>query len=442
MTAMLRKLAGVGVRRPRRVALLALLALVVTGTVGGSASRTLRAPNDFEDPGSQAAMARRQLERATGEEPTPGVLALVDAAPGSTAAAAAAHTLRGDADVARVVDYAQTHDPRLVSRDGRGTLVLASLRAGVESTGAVERIERAFSGDRAVVLGGADVAERQVDEQASQDLGLAEVLVFPLLALLALAIFRGVAALLPLLVGVTSVLGAFTALVAVNLALPISIFALNLVFGLGLGLAVDYSLFLVSRFREELGRGAEVPDAIRTTMSTAGRTVVFSALTVAAAGASLVIFPLRFLQSIGLGGAIVALLAAALSVAFLPAAFMLLGSRLGRYVPGPELEGRWYRLAHAVMRRSGIVAGVTAAALVAVAIPSLHARWSGVDPADEQERARPRGPARGGFPRCRCDADGARGLRAGGRRATGGRLCTLARGGSRRDRRRQLSLRR
>jgi uncharacterized membrane protein YdfJ with MMPL/SSD domain len=179
-------------------------------------------------------------------------------------------------------------------------VIAASLRAGAEPTDAVERIERAFADSHTVLLGGSDVAQQQVDEQASQDLGFAEVLIFPLLALLAFGIFRGVAVLLPLLVGILSVLTAFTALVAINAALPLSIFALNLVFGLGLGLAIDYSLFLVSRFREELGRGAEAPDAIRVTMTTAGRTVIFSALTVAGAGASLIIFPMRFLQSMGL----------------------------------------------------------------------------------------------------------------------------------------------
>ena len=376
---MLKKLANSGIHRPRLIGLLALMVLLVTGVIGSQASGVLKAPNAFEDPGSQAAAARRQIERATGAQPAAGILALVEAAPRSAPAAAAAHTLASDPGIARVVTYTQTHDPRLISRDGRSTVIAASLRAGTEPTNAVERIKHAFAGSHTVLLGGSDVAQQQVDEQASQDLGFAEVLIFPLLALLAFGIFRGVAVLLPLLVGVLSVLTAFTALVAINAALPLSIFALNLVFGLGLGLAIDYSLFLVSRFREELGRGAEVPDAIRVTMTTAGRTVIFSALTVAGAGASLVIFPMRFLQSMGLGCAIVALLAAAVSLTFLPAAFMLLGQRIGRYVPGPEREGRWYRIAHAVMRRSGIVAAATATVLVLVAIPGLHAHWSGVD---------------------------------------------------------------
>ncbi len=107
----------------------------------------------------------------------------------------------------------------------------------------------------------------EVNQQATRDLGLAEALAFPLLAILAFLIFRGVAALLPLAVGAAGVFSAFAALRAVNFALPLSVFALNLVIGLGLGLAVDYSLFMVSRFREELGAGRDVPEAVRATMA-------------------------------------------------------------------------------------------------------------------------------------------------------------------------------
>jgi RND superfamily putative drug exporter len=148
-----------------------------------------------------------------------------------------------------------------------------------------------------VALGGDSVAGEQVGGQATSDLAIAELIAFPLLALLSVLVFRGVAALLPVAIGGFSVLAAFAVLRAINSALSLSPFALNLVIGLGLGLAVDYSLFCVSRFREELGRGADVPEAIRTTMQTAGRTVMFSAVTVAGAMACLTVFPQRFLIS-------------------------------------------------------------------------------------------------------------------------------------------------
>lgn len=374
---MLSKLTDWGIRRPRRIGLLALLLLVVTGAAGGLAPEVLQARNDFEDPGSQSADARKQLERATDVQPAPGVIALVEARPRSGAVDNVARRLREDPAVARVTTAAD--DPRLVAEDRKSTLVAASLRADARPQEAVDRIQEAFADDERVLLGGSDVALRQVDEQASEDLGRAEALVFPLLALLAFLFFRGVAALLPLAVGVLSVFCAFTGLVVINEALPLSIFALNLVFGLGIGLAIDYSLFLVSRFREELGGGAEVPAAIQTTMQTAGRTVLFSAVTVAVAMSALIVFPLRFLQSMGIGGALVALLAAAVSLAVMPALLMLLGRRIGRRVPGPVEEGRWYRISHRVMRRPGLVAALTAAVLLLVAVPSLRAEWTGVD---------------------------------------------------------------
>jgi RND superfamily putative drug exporter len=128
-----------------------------------------------------------------------------------------------------------------------------------------------------------------------------------------------------------------------------------------------------------LGTGSDIPAAVRTTMSTAGRTVAYSAITVAIAMCSLVVFPLRFLQSMGIGGAITALVAAAVALTLLPALFVLAGGRLGHVRPGPVREGRWYRLAHAVLRRPGLVGLIVTAALVALTLPALHTRWSGVD---------------------------------------------------------------
>jgi uncharacterized membrane protein YdfJ with MMPL/SSD domain len=230
-----------------------------------------------------------------------------------------------------------------------------------------------------VQLGGADVALRQTNLQATKDLGFAELLAFPLLALLAFLIYRGVAALLPLGVGVMSVLGSLVVLRLINLGLPLSSFALNVVIGLGIGLSIDYSLILVSRFREELGRGVETVPAVRATMATAGRTVMFSSLTVAVAMASLIVFPPRFLQSMGIGGAVVALTAAAVSLLVLPAMFVLFGARLGKSKPAPDGQGFWYRLAHGIMRRPGIIAAATVTGLLLLALPTLATKWSGID---------------------------------------------------------------
>ncbi len=376
---MLGKLAGGAIRRPRGTCIVALALLLVTGIVGSTAPKVLKARDDFQNPASESAIAQRRLERAFHAEPIPGVLALVQAPPGSAVSEEVAEKLEQDGSVAFVERFAESLDPRLFKRAGSATLLGARLRVGAQTQETVLRIERQFKGNRKVLLGGADVGLQQVNQQSSEDLGVAEIFVFPLLALLAFLFFRGIAVLLPLAVGVMTVLSAFTVLVIVNQVLSVSIFALNLVFGLGLGLSIDYSLFLVSRFREELGGGASVTDAVRTTMTTAGRTVLLSAVTVACAGASLLVFPLRFLQSMGVGGAVVALLAAAVSLTVLPAIFVLLGPRIGRHVPGPVPEGAWYRIAHTVMRRPGLVAIATAAFLLVLAIPSLHVHWSGVN---------------------------------------------------------------
>src|SRR5919197_720153 len=327
-TPMLRSLADLTVSRPRRMALVALGVFLVAAFLGAPAPGKLDAQRAFDDPGSASAQAREQITRATGRAADPEVLALVRARPASRQVAPVARVLRADPGVAQVASVA--------ARDGRVTLLPATLRAGADTNAVVDRLTAAFAGDRAVALGGTGVAGVQVGKQATSDLATAELIAFPLLALLSLLIFRGVAALLPIAVGGLTVLGAFALLRSINAALPLSPFALNLVIGLGLGLAIDYSLLCVSRFREELGKGREVPDALQATLLSSGRTIVFSAITVAAAMACLTVFPPRFLVSMGIGGVLVALVAVIASLLVLPPLFVLLGARLGKVRPAPE----------------------------------------------------------------------------------------------------------
>ncbi|MDQ6805474.1 MAG: MMPL family transporter [Actinomycetota bacterium] len=376
---MLRRLADLACSRPRRVAGLGLVLFIVVGVLGGPAPGAFNAPNAFNDPGSESTRAEQGIERATGGAASADVIALVNTPRSSGEVTRVAGLLRADPGIADVAAPPPVGPSPAVSRDGSQVLVAATLRTGAGDDTVVKRLESAFAGDHAVALGGSAVAAHQVGGQATSDLAIAELIAFPLLAILSLIVFRGVAALLPVAIGGLSVLTAFAVLRAINSVLALSPFALNLVIGAGLGLGVDYSLFLVSRFREELGRGAEVPEAVRTTMRTAGRTVLFSGVTVAAAMACLIVFPQRFLVSMGLGGLVVALVAAASSVIFLPALFMLTGRRLGKVKPGPDGSGRWYHFARAVMRRPGAVAALTAVALLAPAMPALGIRWSGVD---------------------------------------------------------------
>jgi len=379
---MLGALANLAIRHPRRMVLLALVIFAVAGVFGSTAIGLLNARNPFSDPSSASARAEALIERATGEESSPGVMALVSAPPGSAAVTSAARAIAGVPGVAAVTAPwaagAAGNPAGLVSTDGRSSLVVATLRAGADQSTVVSGIETALRGQPDVLLGGADVAGVQTGKQAQADLGFAEAIAFPLLAILALLIFRGLAALLPIAVGGMAVLGTFLALRLINMALPLSIFALNLVIGLGLGLAVDYSLFLVWRFREELRQDASTERALRVTLATTGRTVLFSASTVAAALASLTVFPQRFLVSMGLGGAVVAIVAAASALLIVPSLLVLLSRRISRVRP-PERSGAWYRLARAVTGRPAAVAIGTAVLLLVIASPALGVRWSGID---------------------------------------------------------------
>jgi RND superfamily putative drug exporter len=190
---------------------------------------------------------------------------------------------------------------------------------------------------------------------------------------------------LPPLVGILAIAGTLLGLLLFAEVTDISVFAINLVTGLGLGLAIDYSLFVVSRYREELARHGPGLEALKRTMATAGRTVVFSSLTVAAALAALMVFPQRFLFSMGLGGALVALIAAVISLTVLPAVLALLGERVNSLAPARFRraaeadargeQGRWYRFSRWVMKRPGTIALSTAAVLIVVGLPFLQARF-------------------------------------------------------------------
>jgi RND superfamily putative drug exporter len=376
---MLSALARLASRRPKRLLAFAIAVFVVAGVFGGPAAGLLNARNPFNNPASPSARAEAMVESATGAEIEPGVLALVPAPPGSPEVLEVTRALRRVPGVANVTGpVAGEHSP-LVSSDGRSSIVAVALQSGPDASMEVSMMQNALKDWKNVKLGGSDVANVQVGKQALADLGLAEALAFPLLALIALLIFRGLAALLPLATGGLAVLVAFLILRLVNYALPLSVFALNLVIGLGLGLAVDYSLFLVWRFRSELQAGADPADALRTTLVTTGRTILFSAVTVAAALATLTVFPLRFLVSMGIGGAAVALVAAASALFMLPPLLMLMAPRLAKSRVVERGTGRWARIARIVMRRPALIAVGTIAFLLLLAAPAPGVHWSGID---------------------------------------------------------------
>lgn len=275
-----------------------------------------------------------------------------------------------------------TGQESFVSPDGRSTFIAATLAANAdEELVATDMVER-FGNERDVALGGEVIADYDIDEGVSSGLATAELLAFPFLLLLSLIFFRGRATLLPLVVGVMTVLGSFLVMRLINQGYELGIFALNLVVGLGLGLAIDYSLFLLTRYREELKRSGPGMQAIRATMASAGRTVVFSAATVAVALSTMIIFPLGFLKSMGIAGATVAVVAAVAALTVAPAFMGLWGAKLAvkqRREPRASESGVWYRVSHAVTRRPGIVAAGAVVVMLAIASPSLGTAFTPVD---------------------------------------------------------------
>ena len=394
---MLAAIARIVTAHPRRVlaATLALLVVAVGFGAPVTGMLTVDPDLDFVDPAAESNVTGIELRRAIGRGLGPGVVVLVrgqDAVrtPGGQG------KLRGvvrriEADPAVAQTGSALSDPRpaspFISRDGRSSFVAVYLRSGADGEETGARIEESLSGLRGVFVGGGAVAGPVVGDQVSEDLAKAEMLAFPLLFLLTLIVFRGaIAALLPLFVGLLTIMTTFLGLRLFNEATALSIFALNLAIGLGLGLAIDYSLFILSRYREEMERDGPGHGALTRTLRTAGRTVVFSSLTVAAAMLSLLVFPQRFLYSMAISGSLTALSAGLIALIALPAVLMLLGPRVDALAPKRwrhrevlTQSGFWYRLSHGVMRRPLIIAVTTSVILIAAGTPFTRIEFTGVD---------------------------------------------------------------
>ncbi|MGI9019122.1 MAG: MMPL family transporter [Solirubrobacterales bacterium] len=275
----------------------------------------------------------------------------------------------------------------LIADDGRSLVITGHLATqDVEDDGgtaAEDAGERLGSERFEIGIGGFAPSFNEVNDQTRSDLTKAEVIAFPILTVLLLVVFRGViAALIPLLIGVVSIMGTLMMLRVMSAFVDTSLFALNIATGLSLGLAVDYALLMVSRYREELERAGPVWEAHRRTVMTAGRTVLFSGMTVAVAMAALVVFPQRFLYSVAVAGATVAVLASLIALFAVPAVLALLGDRINSlsvrrgHAVSDESDG-WYRLAWWVMRRPVAVALASSALLLAASVPLLSTVLTG-----------------------------------------------------------------
>ncbi len=388
----LARLAG---NHAKLVVVIAVLGSIAAGALGSGVADRLD-PYGAEDSSTESIQASERLE-AAGYRGI-GLVVLIEDAPVDSAATKArvgklAGELRSDPRIAEVTGFYDTGSPDFVSRGRDATYLAVSLEStdDKEAQEAAEAIGADLGAERGVSVGGVALAQQQVNNQVEKDLKKAELLAFPLLFLLSLLFFRSlVAAALPLLIGGLAIVGTLLILRLASELGSISVFALNLTTGLGLGLAIDYSLFMVSRYREEIARSGPGLEAMRRTMATAGRTVLFSSLTVTAALASLLVFPQRFLYSMGLGGSLVAIFAALVALTVLPAILMLLGERVNAGAPKflqrraerdarPDAEGFWYRLSRFVMRRPLPIATLSAIGLIALGIPFLSIKFTYVD---------------------------------------------------------------
>ena len=371
----------------------------IGGIFGGPVAKSLQV-GGFQDPASQSTIAVARLQSASGVRADGGIVALVQTPDGlaspSTKAEVTkvASVIAADPEIAQVVTYYQTQDPSMIARDGSSTTVVGYWKpvSDQQAVDGATRLADALKDDSRVKLGGFAAINHQLNILITGDLARAELLAFPILFLLSLWVFRGViAALLPPLVGGIVILGSFLFLRGVAEVHSVSIFALNLATGMGLGLAIDASLFMVSRFREEMANDLAPDQAIAVTMRTAGRTVFFSALTVAAAAASLTVFKINFLWSMGVAGIIVALTAGTIALTVLPSVLRLLGPRVNMLAPerwqqsamaAAGTSGFWYRFSHFVMRRPIPLAILSAGLLIALGLPFAGIKFNSVDQTD------------------------------------------------------------
>jgi RND superfamily putative drug exporter len=388
---MLRRLGEFSVRRRKWVLLSALVLFLGAGAFGGRVAQSLSS-GGFDDPGSESSRAATLLQSEF-HGGNPNIVLLLHAKHGTVndpaiAAAGARLTerLSREPDLETVVSYWSLDDaPPLASGNGTEALILGRIAGSDDAVrDRVETLSPKYTIDAAaftVGVGGRAEVFRQVGTTVEHDLRKAEAISIPITLVLLILVFGSVvAAGLPLLIGGFAIVGTFAALQAISSFTQVSIFSLNLTTAMALGLGIDYALFIVSRYREEMRRGLEPHAAVVRSVETAGRTVLFSAMTVCASMLALILFPLAFLRSFAYAGVAVLILAAVGALVILPAMLAVLGRRVDSLVlfhrkPKPEGTGFWHRLATVVMRRPLPIAVAIVALLLFLGGPFLRVNF-------------------------------------------------------------------
>ena len=394
---MFEKLGGFIVRRRKAVLTIFLLGTLAAGAVGSLAFGKLDS-GGYSDPQSESAKATTYIiEKFKVQEPI--ITLVVDSKSSVDDAQVAANALALEKEIGSVKGISKTYSywstggaPTMRSTDGKAgfILVYADLKLddfdGFSSLGKVvqERFDGEYKGLQ-VYAGGGAVITQAINHRIEKDLLLAESIAIPFTFLLLIFVFGAmVASAMPLFVGVTAILGSFFLIYLLTLFTNVSVFALNLITGLGLGLGIDYALLMVNRFREELHHGKSVEESVITTVATAGKTVFYSGLTVFVTMASLLFFPLNFLKSFGYAGIAVISLAVIGAVIALPALLAILGERVDKGVVRrsaitPKEDGRWAHTARTVMRRPIPVVVASLTVLGIMTLPVANIAFAQID---------------------------------------------------------------
>ncbi len=388
---MLNRVADLVISAPKLV-LGICLALVVLGGAYGRDTASQLSPAGYEVGGSESTEALEVLAGQFDTGPANLIVLVtatsaegVDSVEASVEGRRLGTRLVEMTDVADVISYFETGAPQLRSSDGDQALIVARIVASEEDIyGRVEEIRDELAGASGPVdvsIGGSAAANLEIVEESESDLLRAELIAIPLTTIIMLLVFRSVvAALLPLVVSAVAVVGTAAALKALSEVTLVSIFALNLTTALGLGMGVDFSLFTISRWREERAAGADNETALRTTMNRAGRSILFSGLTTAATLAALLLFDYPLLRSLAIAGFAVVILAVVGGLFALPAAIALLGDRVDKYQlrqpdSKPLEEGFFYRVAKRVMARPVITIVLVGGVLLFLGAPFLRAEF-------------------------------------------------------------------
>lgn len=374
----------------RGVLAVAVLVMLGAGALGFTAFGKLRNDGGFVDPGAESNQAQQLVNREFGGgndvvillSPAAGT---VDDPANRQAGTALTERLADDPGLTGVTSYFTTKAPQMRAEGGRHAIVVAKLT----DEGDVEDLRATYGADAGplrVQIGGPSAVGLDIGGQVGKDLALAESIAVPIILVLLVVVFGSVvAAMLPLAIGAMAVFGTFALLAILGSVTDVSVFAINLTTALGLGLAIDYALLMVSRFREELADGHDTVEAVARTVATAGRTIVFSALTVAVALGVLMVFPLFFLRSFAYAGIGVVIIAMVSALIVLPALLAVLGQRVNalrlpwvKRTPS-SASAVWARIASVAMRRPVLAGAPVVILLAAAAIPLLQVQFGTPD---------------------------------------------------------------